>query len=113
MEEVDGAMENLWTILDDTALLLSCENLNGLYQAAVYDNLCAKLPEGLLAFWVSAVILTVLLLVLVSLVIRNVSSLSPSLACTPQHSPPPPHRALARTTMAFNLFRESTRASFY
>lgn len=52
-------------VLENAGELSSCENLNGLYQTAVYDELCTDLPRGLLGFWVSCSILTVLLLILV------------------------------------------------
>lgn len=66
VQALDTSLENFWTVLDDAGELSSCENVNGLYQAAVYDELCDDLPSGLLGFWVSCVILTVLLLILVS-----------------------------------------------
>lgn len=66
MQDVDTAMYDLWIVLEDAGELSSCENINGPYQEAVYDELCTLVPEGLLGFWVSCVILTVLLLVLVS-----------------------------------------------
>lgn len=52
-------------MLEDAGELSSCENLNSLYQTAVYDELCSDMPRGLLGFWVSCSILTVLLLILV------------------------------------------------
>eukprot|EP00752_Nemacystus_decipiens_P005381 g4879.t1 len=63
--EVNGALRSLWTVLEDAGELSSCENLNSLYQTAVYDELCTDVPKGLLGFWVSCSILTVLLLILV------------------------------------------------
>eukprot|EP00903_Cladosiphon_okamuranus_P012954 g12093.t1 len=65
VEEVDGALRSLWTVLEEAGELSSCENLNSLYQTAVYDELCTDVPQGLLGFWVSCSILTVLLLILV------------------------------------------------
>ncbi|CAM9899295.1 unnamed protein product, partial [Ectocarpus fasciculatus] len=65
VQAVDNSLQNFWAILADAGELSSCENLNGLYQSAVYDELCKDLPEGLLGFWVSCVFLTVLLLILV------------------------------------------------
>lgn len=65
---MDNSLQELWFVLEDAGELTSCENLNGQYQAAVYDDLCEDVPDGLLGFWVSCAILTVLLLVLVSLV---------------------------------------------
>ena len=62
---VNASLYDLWSLLDEAGQLSSCEGLNGPYQAAVYDELCDELPRGLLGFWVSCVILTVLLLVLV------------------------------------------------
>lgn len=65
VQAVDNSLQNFWTILEDAGELSSCENLNGLYQTAVYDELCKDLPDGLLGFWVSCAFLTVLLLILV------------------------------------------------
>lgn len=65
---IDNDMETAWNLLDEAAVVTSCRNINSLYQAAVYDQLCEKLPEGLLGLWVSGVFLTVLLLLLVRLV---------------------------------------------
>ncbi|CAN0314917.1 unnamed protein product [Ectocarpus sp. 6 AP-2014] len=65
VQTLDNSLESFWTILEDAGELSSCENLNGLYQSAVYDELCKDLPEGLLGFWVSCAFLTVLLLILV------------------------------------------------
>lgn len=62
---IDNNMETAWNILDEAAVATSCGNINSLYQEAVYDQLCEKLPEGLLGLWVSGVFLTVLLLLLV------------------------------------------------
>ena len=59
-------MRELWAVLQNAGELTSCENLNAPYQDAVYNELCTSLPAGLLGFWVSCVILTVLLLLLVS-----------------------------------------------
>ncbi|CAM9803134.1 unnamed protein product [Ectocarpus sp. 12 AP-2014] len=64
VQTLDNSLESFWTILEDAGELSSCENLNGLYQAAVYDELCKDLPQGLLGFWVSCAFLTVLLLIL-------------------------------------------------
>lgn len=69
VEEVDASLRSLWTVLEDAGELSSCENLNSLYQKAVYDELCTDLPRGLLGFWVSCSILTVLLLILVRFVV--------------------------------------------
>lgn len=68
VESIDASLESLWAILEDGGELSSCENINGKYQAAVYDELCDELPKGLLGFWVSCALLTVLLLILVSFV---------------------------------------------
>lgn len=62
---MNASLYSLWSNLEEAGELSSCENLNGAYQAAVYTELCYELPKGLLGFWVSCVILTVLLLVLV------------------------------------------------
>lgn len=80
-DPVDDMIESFreaWDILDESAEVTSCSNINGNYQQIVFDDFCQVLPGGLLAFWVSGVFLTVLLLVLVS------SSPSlPYMACTP------------------------------
>lgn len=81
VEALDTTLEDLWNVLDDAAFLTSCENLNGLYQAAVYDELCEELPKGLLGFWVSCVILTVLLLVLVRNCARRNSAVGLFFVC--------------------------------
>lgn len=65
VQEVDASFQGLWNVLWDAGELSSCENLNGLYQEAVYDELCDDLPRGLLGFWVSCFFLTLLLVVLV------------------------------------------------
>ena len=65
VKAVNASLYDLWLVLEEAAQLSSCENLNGPYQAAVYYELCAELPKGLLGFWVSCVILTLLLVVLV------------------------------------------------
>ncbi|CAM9421985.1 unnamed protein product [Laminaria digitata] len=64
VDAVNASLYSLWSVLDEAGQLSSCENLNGPYQAAVYEELCDELPRGLLGFWVSCVILTLLLLVL-------------------------------------------------
>ncbi len=66
VQSVEASLQSLWAVLENAGELSSCENLNTLYQTAVYDELCDDLPRGLLGFWVSCSILTVLLLVLVS-----------------------------------------------
>ncbi|CAN0416759.1 unnamed protein product, partial [Laminaria digitata] len=65
VDAINASLYSLWSVLEDAGELSSCEGLNGPYQAAVYDELCEELPKGLLGFWVSCVLLTVLLLVLV------------------------------------------------
>lgn len=65
VQSINSSMESLWIVLEDGAELSSCENINGKYQAAVYNELCDELPKGLLGFWVSCTILTILLLILV------------------------------------------------
>ncbi|CAN0286115.1 unnamed protein product, partial [Hapterophycus canaliculatus] len=65
VQDLDTLLESLWTVLEGAGEPSSCENINGLYQAAVYDELCDDVPSGLLGFWVSCEMLTVLLLILV------------------------------------------------
>lgn len=65
VQALDSSLEDLWILLDDAGELSSCENVNGLYQGAVYNELCKDLPRGLFGFWVSCVLLTILLLILV------------------------------------------------
>lgn len=64
IDALNMSLFELWSLLEEAGQLSSCENLNEPYQAAVYTELCYELPKGLLGFWVSCVILTVLLLVL-------------------------------------------------
>lgn len=80
---LDAQLQELWDILNDAAVITSCRNINGLYQAAVYDDLCNSLPEGLRALWVSCVFLTILLIVLVSWLLKLSASkvLSASVDC--------------------------------
>ena len=66
VNELNQTLWDFWVILENAANLTSCENINGQYQSVVYDEFCDNLPRALLGFWVSGVILTVLLLMLVS-----------------------------------------------
>ena len=67
VNELNQTLWDFWVILENAANLTSCENFNGQYQSVVYDEFCDNLPRALLGFWVSGVILTVLLLMLVRL----------------------------------------------
>lgn len=62
---MDSSMAHAWGILEEAGESISCRNINGLYQSAVYDHLCKALPEGLLVLWVSCTLLAALLILLV------------------------------------------------
>lgn len=65
VELMDTSMHTLWETLDEAGEVVSCQNINGLYRSAVWDELCSELPGVLLVLLVSCVLLSTMLLLLV------------------------------------------------
>lgn len=65
MEALDASLKEVWGLLVEAGQLVSCSEINGQYQTAVYDAMCDDLPKGLLVLWPACAVLATLLLLMV------------------------------------------------
>ncbi|CAM9485388.1 unnamed protein product [Discosporangium mesarthrocarpum] len=61
---LERGLYDLYTKLSAEVYLTSCRNMNSYYDNAVHNNMCGVLGESLIVLWVSLVVLSVLLFVL-------------------------------------------------